>query len=164
MATRSFIGKKEEDGSVKYIYCHSDGYLSHNGFILSTHYTDPQKVDKLIELGDISFLHKHVEPQSELAPCRYNWRITEPVRHSFDTPHEDVTVAYRRDRGDENTGPHKAGNVDDFSKLDEIRYLFDDGVWKVYSRNPKLEPVENELDGGSFYPVLEVIEARGISV
>jgi hypothetical protein len=40
MSTRSFIGKVQEDGSVRYVYCHHDGYPSHVGAILAKHYVD----------------------------------------------------------------------------------------------------------------------------
>ena len=56
MATRSRIGILNDDGTVDSIYCHWDGYLSHNGKILFEHYTDPAVVQELIALGDISSL------------------------------------------------------------------------------------------------------------
>lgn len=45
MSTRSMIGRLNDDGTITGIYCHFDGYLSHVGRILATHYTDPAKVD-----------------------------------------------------------------------------------------------------------------------
>jgi len=42
MATRSTIVKLGKDGIIKAVYCHSDGYLEHNGKVLS----------KLIEYGN----------------------------------------------------------------------------------------------------------------
>lgn len=56
MGTRSRIGKVMPDGTVKSIYCHWDGYLSHNGRILLNYYSDPEKVDKLLALGWLSSL------------------------------------------------------------------------------------------------------------
>ena len=55
MATRSRIAIENQDGTVKSIYCHWDGYVSHNGRMLFNHY-DNEKLEKLIELGDISAL------------------------------------------------------------------------------------------------------------
>jgi hypothetical protein len=41
--------------AVKAIYCHWDGYLEHNGYILQTQY-DSVKADKLVAMGDLSSL------------------------------------------------------------------------------------------------------------
>ena len=67
MATRSRIAIEREDGSVKSIYCHYDGYLSGVGKTLFNHY-DKEKLEKLIELGDISSLEDSTE--STVAYCR----------------------------------------------------------------------------------------------
>jgi hypothetical protein len=56
MATRSYIGKRLEDGKIRYIYCHFDGYPSHNGEILTEYYTTEDKVTDLLDLGDMSSL------------------------------------------------------------------------------------------------------------
>ena len=53
---------EQEDGSVKSIYCHFDGYPSHNGRILNESFKDHDKVKSLIDLGDISFLREEIEP------------------------------------------------------------------------------------------------------
>jgi len=73
MSTRSRIAIEKQDGTVESIYCHFDGYLSHNGETLQNHYSTREKMEKLIELGDISSLEN--------------------------TPEE--TVAYHRDRGED---------------------------------------------------------------
>lgn len=38
MSTRSTIAIENEDGTIKKVYCHFDGYLSHNGRILAEQY------------------------------------------------------------------------------------------------------------------------------
>ena len=121
MATRSTISIKEINafGNEQYktIYCHWDGYPSHNGAILLEHYTDEEKVKKLISLGDLSALRPNVEPTES---------------HSFDNPQEDVVIAYHRDRGEElciNTSYTKK-----YIKGEEYDYLFEDGVWKVRTK------------------------------
>ena len=60
MGTRSFIGIENEDNSVKYVYCHWNGYPSHNGKILSKNYTDRKSVNKLLEGGDMSVLKEDI--------------------------------------------------------------------------------------------------------
>ena len=55
MATRSRIAIENQDGTVDSVYCHFDGYLSGVGKTLFNHY-DREKLEKLLELGDISVL------------------------------------------------------------------------------------------------------------
>jgi hypothetical protein len=55
MATRSRIAIENESGIVNSIYCHFDGYVDGVGITLFKHY-DKEKLQKLIELGDISSL------------------------------------------------------------------------------------------------------------
>jgi hypothetical protein len=55
MSTRSRIAIENESGIVNSIYCHFDGYISGVGKTLFNHY-DKEKLQKLIELGDISSL------------------------------------------------------------------------------------------------------------
>ena len=56
MATRSYIGIKNENGKVDYIYCHWDGYPEHHGPILRGSYKTKSDVEELLELGDLSSL------------------------------------------------------------------------------------------------------------
>ena len=58
MSTHSTIAKLDNDGIFRAVYCHSDGYLRHNGEILNKYYTDEDKVSDLIKQGDISVLNK----------------------------------------------------------------------------------------------------------
>lgn len=67
------------------IYSHFDGYLEGVGKTLHEHYQDEKKIQKLINLGDISVLGERVEPNGE---------------HSFGKAEEGTTVAYHRDRGE----------------------------------------------------------------
>ena len=71
MGTRSTIALEFADGTVEQVYCHWDGYLEHNGKILSEHYMDPFKVRDLINLGGFSSLDKTVE---ETAATAYTQR------------------------------------------------------------------------------------------
>ena len=61
MATRSTIALEYADGTVGQIYCHWDGYLEHNGKILLNAYTNPFKVQKLLDNGDTSTLDSDVD-------------------------------------------------------------------------------------------------------
>ena len=114
MATRSRIGIELEDGTVKSVYCHWDGYVSNNGKILLEWY-DRAKTLALVELGDLSSLGEQVEP-------------TGP--HSFESPQGGVTVAYHRDRG-ECLNFHIDNSTEDFFKdYEEYGYVLGlDGRW-----------------------------------
>jgi len=87
MATRSFIGKLNHDGTVAGVYCHYDGYPEGVGRILKNHYTDLEKIDELLALGSISNLGPEIGEA-----------------HDFDSAPETAvawTTAYHRDRGEE---------------------------------------------------------------
>lgn len=117
MATQSRIGIQLEDGTVKSIYCHFDGYYDGVGQELMDSYTDRAKVEKLITLGDISFLRSEIEP-------------TGP--HSFNDPQDGVTVAYHRDRGEDLIHPYIDNSAESFFNSDRYSYLFNiDGVWMI---------------------------------
>ena len=85
MSTRSRIGIQNEDGTVSSIYCHWNGHPSYNGKILKEYYSNREKLQQLIDLGDISYLAEEVSTEDE---------------HTFDKPKKGITVAYHRDRGE----------------------------------------------------------------
>ena len=124
MATRSRIGMEQPNGEVRSIYCHWDGYPEGVGATLREHYTNPEKVEALIALGDISSLNRAVS-------------VNIPgVTHTFDNPDPDVTVAYHRDRGEEFRAPRVDSSVEAFSRSDieEYGYVFtQSGEWKTFS-------------------------------
>lgn len=119
MATRSFIGYCE-DNKIIGIYCHWDGYLSHNGEILYKHYNNIDIIKQLIDLGDISILDININPTTE---------------HSFEKPQKDVCVAYHRDRKEEKH-IHTFNNskeIQDYIKgvWIDYTYIFKDNEWYV---------------------------------
>lgn len=62
MSTRSTIAIRREDGTMKKIYCHSDGYIEWNGSILQKYYSTADKVEKLLALGNLSTLGPEIKP------------------------------------------------------------------------------------------------------
>lgn len=120
MGTHAHIGIKE-DGVIRYIYNHFDGYPRHLGIILSEYYNTEEKVRELIELGDVSCVYKRVKPNKG-------------EKHSFEHPVRDVTVAYCRDRGEEKR-IRETLSMAEFRKT-EFNYLFDPkkGGWVLYTR------------------------------
>jgi hypothetical protein len=139
MATRSRIAIENQDGTVRSIYCHWDGYPSSNGRILSENYKTQEKVESLIALGSISSLRPEVD-------------IPEGVHHDFQNQDEDITVAYHRDRG-EDLSIMEHESADDFktSDVEEYGYLFTAaGEWlfvngHVNESRREFETLESEL-------------------
>lgn len=121
MATRSFIGKLNIDGSVCGIYCHWDGYPDNNGKILQEHYTNLDKVEDLLSLGSLSMLGPEIGE-----------------KHDFDGGDETFCKAYHRDRGEdfeENTVYSSVAEMLKNVNHDmgaEFAYVFTNGDWKTY--------------------------------
>ena len=59
MSTRSRIGVYD-DQVVHWIYCHFDGYPEGVGETLLLHYTELEKIEKLMELGSLSILDRNI--------------------------------------------------------------------------------------------------------
>ena len=146
MATRSTIAIQLEDGTVKQVYCHWDGYLDHNGKLLLENYTDPAKIEALINHGQISSLRKEIgekhdfDERFDQTDHRYNW-----------------TNFYGRDRGETDVGYNTFKSLEDYTnngQSEEYDYIFRKGAWyvKFYSTSTKLladaiadEMLEREL-------------------
>jgi hypothetical protein len=118
MSTRSTISIQTPEGDIRTIYCHYDGYLSHNGALLHTYYNTEEKVNALIDLGDLSSLREKLIPNQD-AP------------HSFVKPQEGVTVAYHRDRG-EALCIDRPISIHDINSQ-EYNYIFKDGAWHYWT-------------------------------
>lgn len=128
MGTRSRIGVMHGD-KCKSVYCHWDGYLSHNGAILQEHY-DSAKANHLVALGNLSTLgkeigEKHVFSQFEL-------RAEEVQAYKELT--ENWTTFYMRDRGETEQEFQVSQSFDEFLELvdncgAEYYYIIRDGVW-----------------------------------
>lgn len=139
MSTRSLIAIKQKDNTVKSVYCHWDGYLEHNGIILSNHYNTYELADKLVSIGDISSLGE---------------KCDKPDGHTFASPVDGYTIYYSRDRGEENATPIIYADVESWIKesknsWSEYLYLFADGQWHVTfhigSRFKELTPLKEAL-------------------
>lgn len=110
-----------EDGSITSVYCHWDGYPSHNGVILEKNYQDPEKIKTLMSLGDLSSLEKKLVPEGN-------------VVHTFDDPADGVCVFYGRDRKQNGTDCRVSANMKEFVEMSgwcDYCYIFEAGVWFV---------------------------------
>ena len=117
MSIRSTIAMKQKDNTYKSIYCHANGNLEYNGYILYNDYQDPTKVKLLMSLGDISVLGKYVFPDTT-------------KEHNFDNRQDDVTVAYHRDRGERLHYEISITKEELVKKSMDYLYLFEDNKWK----------------------------------
>ncbi len=133
MATRSTIAMEQPDGRVMQIYSHWDGYLDHNGKLLQEHYQDNAKVLALMLLGSISSLREEIGQAHDF-----------DARYERDNPKAKWTVAYGRDRGEDNTDAQVFANYDAYVKdhqYEEYEYIYrNDGKWYVceYGKGYKL--------------------------
>jgi hypothetical protein len=121
MATRSRIAIENQDGIVNSIYCHFDGYVEGVGKTLFNHY-DQEKLEKLLELGDISSLGESTED----------------------------TVAYCRDRGEDLCSTSYLSIEGLFglgfdSGAEYIYCLNKDGVWLIYTLQNTIKILKDEL-------------------
>lgn len=134
MATRSTIAIERQDGTIAMVYCHWDGYLKNNGRILYQHYSDPAKLERLIEHGDISSLGEDIGE-----------------KHDFDMRTEGWTTFYRRDRGERFTNKVTFENFDDYldnHQYEEFDYILkNNGQWIVCAPccAPNYEPLADLL-------------------
>ena len=138
MIIRSMIGVMHGD-KCKAIYCHWDGYLSHNGRILFNHY-DSEKANHLVSLGGITNLRETIgekHPFSFIGIMSY---------YDYQDLYGKMTTFYGRDRGE--TGV-------DFKTFDtykemveygsdvgaEYYYIMKDGQWYYSNFDTSLTPI-----------------------
>lgn len=110
MGTRSRIAVKRDEG-YESIYCHWDGYPEGVGATLNAFYTDEDKINELIALGDLSTLG--------------------------DTTSQEDTISYNRWR-DEGTISKNSRTLKELldtavSSFCEYVYVWDDGRWEVHN-------------------------------
>jgi len=120
MATRSSIAIKTPEG-IRSIYCHYDGYPSNNGTILNENYTNPTKINRLIGLGDISYLSDNVGSRKQ----------------DFNNPQPGITLTYGRDRGESGVDATTHPDVESWADWRksagcEYGYLWENGSWNTF--------------------------------
>jgi hypothetical protein len=124
MSTRSRIGYQLDDGTVRSIYCHNDGYIDapHGvGYKLLTYFNNLASAQAIVSLGNLSSLYPKLAPPKN-------------KKHSIDDPIKGVTVAYTRDRGEPDCkGVTDRDDARFFAGGEEYNYLFRHGMWLVQS-------------------------------
>ena len=135
MSTRSRIGIVNADKTITSIYCHNDGYLSHNGRILMNHYKTAQKVRRLMLLGDLSALGETLGKK-----CNANDYQNRP---------KGQCIAYKRDRSEIDVDALDSQAINELESYvtdsdQEYVYLFNDNKW-TYSENESDTPIWHDL-------------------
>lgn len=128
MGTRSRIGVMHGN-IVKSVYCHWDGYLSHNGAILQEHY-DSVKANQLVALGDLSSLKQEIGAKHAFGKIG----MTPAEQEAYEVEHGNSCTFYGRDRGETDTEWKVAHTFDEFLEqvnncCGEYYYIMRDGVW-----------------------------------
>ena len=143
MGTRSRIAVMHGD-VCKSVYCHWDGYLSHNGAILQEHY-DSARANELVALGDLSSLRPSIGV--EHAFSHYD---TEMNQEQYYEQFGDMCTFYGRDRKESNTEFKVAHTFAEFlEQCDncgaEYYYINRDGVWYVGTTYDNMHPLSKNL-------------------
>jgi len=121
MSTRSRIGVIRGE-KIESVYCHFDGYPTGVGATLAAHWMDPEKVDALIGLGDLSALGEEIGEAHDFDTHTGSYVDGEYVigEHSG-----KWCLAYGRDRGEDRTeaGTHTIDAWPDSGQ--EWEYLYE---------------------------------------
>lgn len=105
MSTRAYVGYKNEDGFIDWIYCHFDGYPSHMIPVLER-YSNLEKAKELIKMGDASSL------EGTLDECVFYHRdYNEDLKVGRNTPYPFLLAKAKK------------------SFIDYV-YVFEDNCWK----------------------------------
>jgi hypothetical protein len=144
MGTRSMIGVMHGD-NCKAVYCHWDGYLSHNGRILQEHY-DSAKANNLVALGNISSLQPNIGEKHPFSKFD-----TDMPDQKFEEKYGNMCTFYGRDRDEPyqefKTYTSKEDLVESFNNVwAEFCYIMKDGVWYMFDQdNTELRLLSEEL-------------------
>ena len=136
MATRSNIAYKTEDGKIRSVYAHWDGYPECNGKILLDNYKNIEKIKALIELGSISSLGSEIGEQQDF--------------NNRETQNKEWTLAYHRDRGEELVIREYDDIPSWIDDMEEYAYLWNGEDWLVNDHG--------ETRGG--YPVFDFVTEK----
>jgi hypothetical protein len=118
------IGKQEQDGTIRAIYCHYDGYPEGVGQTLANYYTAEAKVDALLNLGNLSVLSNEIGEQQDF--------------NNRETRNENWCLAYGRDRGELNQGAQVfdyTGAYLEYARNSwaEFAYIFTPNGWAYWN-------------------------------
>lgn len=147
MSTRSNIAILYPNGSVKGIYCHSDGYPSYNGEILLNHYATVEKVEALMDLGHLSVLGREIGVKHD-----FNWMDKFPLNEwekMTKDPRYNMCRAYGRDRGEKKQSAVKFKSLSAALNAfdNDYTYVFnvETSSWLYRRRSNDLSPLTDQV-------------------
>ena len=127
MGTPAAIGKEQPDGSIRVIYLSQDGSPSWAGRLLLTAWTTAERVQALLDLGDLANLGEEVgEPHD-----------SDVVPHPAGS--ERWCRSFTRDRGERDRDAQTFEHLEALLRQCELDdtpwvYLYREGAWEMYSR------------------------------
>lgn len=134
MSTRSTIAMLQEDGSIKSIYCHFDGYPNGVGLRLKTHFMDPTKIEQLLSLGDLSVLGAEIGK-----------------KQNFEKPIRGYCLFYGRDRGETDCDARfhddLATWLSDYAEC-AFAYLFANSEWIAFENHTEVQYLDEASKTG----------------
>ena len=140
MSTRSMIAIENSDGTLDAVYCHSDGYLEHVGFVLYAFYNTPEKVKALISLGAMSWLGYRIGKPFSLNKCYTDSAYFVQYQNQC-APYYDCGKEKKKE-----ICHYKSRNS--LYKIDciDFVYIFRNGAWYVkYHKVERLVKLEQQL-------------------
>ena len=91
MSTRSHIGIINKDGSIKVVYCHSDGYLSFTGQRLVDSHNNVPAVRALLKIGNMTFVGAAMQEYGSSMTYK---NMTEYLKSIKDDKFNDIEYFY----------------------------------------------------------------------
>ena len=122
MGTRHIIAIKNDDG-VRSIYCQYDGHPAANGVTLSHFYADRNKINALMDFGDIGDLANEVNQSRRLGTYKPGPEFEPDVKKRKGVQYDTASQSH----------PNVKDMMCYWSNSDlEFMHLFDDGKWQIY--------------------------------
>ena len=145
MATRSTIALEFADGTIGQVYCHWDGYLSHNGKMLQEYYSNPFILRDLIDLGSLSSLRPSIGTKHPFSMFEANM-----TQDEYANLYRDMCTFYGRDRSE---------GQSDATYFKDYEHFLVDGQEEEYDyilRNVNGKPTWFVSDHGGDFQLLTV--------
>lgn len=130
MGTRARIAIAEPNSRYRSIYTHWDGYPEHHGPILLEHWTNPEKVNRLMTIGDLSSFAEEIGRKHD-----FDWMM----KRNKMKPARIATLkkqcnSYARDRGETDCSAIQSDSFSDLARLAdkcgaEYLYVLYDEKW-----------------------------------
>ena len=124
MATRSTIGIKTEEGTIRAIYCHWDGYPEGVGVGLVENYNSKEQAEQLIALGGFSSLMETLEETRGGVYMDAHYKPQDPAR----------TFTDEKDW------------LENFNSGEEYFYLYTEGTGWLYSQGGNWSGIKTEAE------------------